>query len=78
MLLPPTIASHLSADGFINFQQPEWQLAHYYGNEVVNTSFAYSLNDFMRCTLELEELFASNSKMTSRGEVVGRSPVGGG
>uniref|UniRef100_A0A8C3LVT5 Sorbin and SH3 domain containing 1 n=1 Tax=Chrysolophus pictus TaxID=9089 RepID=A0A8C3LVT5_CHRPC len=29
----------------------------------------------MKCTLELEELFASNSKMTSRGEVVGRSPV---
>uniref|UniRef100_A0A8C9F762 Sorbin and SH3 domain-containing protein 1 n=1 Tax=Pavo cristatus TaxID=9049 RepID=A0A8C9F762_PAVCR len=30
----------------------------------------------MKCTSELEELFVSNSKMTSRGEVAGRSPVG--
>lgn len=76
--LPPTIASLLSADGFINFLQPEWQWAYYYGNEIINTTFAYSLSHFMKCTLELEVLFAcnSNSKMTSRGRVSGEEPSG--
>lgn len=59
-LLPPAVASLLSVDGFINFQQLEWQWAHYYGNQFINTSFAYFLNCFMKCTLELGELHACN------------------
>lgn len=64
-LLPPTVASLVFVHGFINFQQLEWQWVHYYGNQFINTSFADSLNCFMKCTLELEELCAYNlnSKM---------------